>query len=128
MTQLGDTACGRGVTLQKKITISDVFDLIDNPLLCNYDCVSSPALFSVYTNDCRSVERFISEDDFFKCADGKALLGLIKEDKHLVHEKEVQSLVSWCDSTCVHLNTKKTKEGIIDFRNIHSIPPPLIIK
>ena len=38
------------------------------------NCASSPALFSVYTSDCRPVDSSISKDHLFKYADDKALL------------------------------------------------------
>ena len=90
-------------------------------------CVSSLALFSVYTSDCRPVDSFIPKDHLFNCADDKALLGLITENNHQIYETEVQNMVSWCDSNCLQLNTKKTKEMVTDFRKLHHDPPTLSI-
>ena len=89
--------------------------------------MSSPALFSVYTSDCRPVGSSISKDHLFKYAYDKALLGLITENNHQIYETEVQNLVSWCDSNCLQLNTKKTKEMVIDFRKFQHDPPKLSI-
>ena len=91
-------------------------------------CVSSLALFSVYTSDCRSVDSSISKDHLFKYADDKALLCLITENNQQIYETEVQNLVSWCDSNCLQLNTKKTKVMVIDFRKLQYDPPTLSIK
>ena len=52
-------------------------------------CVSSQALFSVYTSDCRPVDSSISKDHLFKYADDKGLLGLITENNHQIYETEV---------------------------------------
>ena len=89
--------------------------------------MSSPALFSVYTSDCRSVDSSISKDHLFKYSDDKALLGFITENNHQIYETEVQNLVLWCDSNCLQLNTKKTKEMVIDFRKLQHDPPTLSI-
>ena len=89
--------------------------------------MSSLALFSVYTSDCRPVDSSISKDHLFKNADDKALLGLITENNHQIYEAEVQNLVAWCDSNCLQLNTKKTKEMVIDFRKLQHDPPTLSI-
>ena len=88
-------------------------------------CVISPALFSVYTSHCRPVDSSISMDHIFEYADDKALLGLITENQ--IYETEVQNLVSWCDSNCFQVNTKKTKEMVIDFRKLQHDPPTLLI-
>ena len=89
--------------------------------------LSSPALFSVYTSDFRPVVSSIRKDHLFKYAYDKALLGLITENNHQIYETEVQNLVSWCDSNCLQLNTKKTKEMVIDFRKLQHDPPTLFI-
>ena len=51
-------------------------------------CVSSPALFSVYTSDCRPVDSSISKDHLFKYADDKVLLGLITENNHQIYMRQ----------------------------------------
>ena len=45
----------------------------------------------------------------------------------VIYETEVQNLVSWCDSNCLQLNTKKTKEMVIDFGKLRHDPPTLSI-
>ena len=90
-------------------------------------CVSSPALFSVYTSDCRPVDSSISKVHLFIYADDKALLGLITENNHQIYETEIQKLVSWFDTNYLQLNTKKTKEMVIDFRKFQHDPPTLSI-
>ena len=81
----------------------------------------------MYTRDCTPVDRSISKDHLFKYADDKALLVLITENNHQIYETEVQKLVSWCDSNCLQLNTKKTKEMVIDFRKLQHFPPTLSV-
>ena len=88
---------------------------------------SQQIMFSVYTSDCRPVDSTISKDHLFKYADDKALLGLITEHNHKIYETEVQNLVSWCDSNCLQLNTKKTKEMVIDFHKFQHDPLTLSI-
>ncbi len=93
------------------------------PGLC---CEFTSTVLSV-TSDCRPVDSSISKDHLFKYADDKALLGLIIENNHQIYETEVQNLVSLCDSNCLQLNTKKTKEMVIDFRKLQHDPPTLCI-
>ena len=90
-------------------------------------CVSSLALFTMYTGDCMPVNSSITKDRLFKYADDKALLGLITENNHQIYETEVQNLVSWCDSNCLQLNSKKAKQMVIDFRKLQHDPPTLSI-
>ena len=90
-------------------------------------CVTSLALFSVFTSDCRTVNSSFSKDHLFKYADDKTLLDLITENNHQIYQTEVQNLVSYCDSNCLQLNTKETKEMVIDFRKLQHDPPTLSI-
>ncbi len=43
------------------------------------------------------------------------MVGLVTNTKETAYREEVQSLVSWCHTNNLILNTKKTKEIIIDF-------------
>ena len=90
-------------------------------------CALSPALFSLYTSDCRPIPPE-SDDKLFKYADDKALVGLIKNNDSSSYIQEVNNLVSWCDNNCLELNPKKTKEMHIDFRKTATTPAPLTIK
>ena len=90
-------------------------------------CVISPALFSLYTADCKPIPSS-SSDALLKYADDKALIGLITKDDDTAFIQEVNNLVSWCDENFLHLNPKKTKEMQIDFRRNPKTPAPLVIK
>ena len=68
------------------------------------------------------VNSSITKDRLFKYADD-----LITENNHQIYETEVQNLVSWCDSNCLQLNSKKTKQMVIDFRKLQHDPPTLSI-
>jgi hypothetical protein len=75
-------------------------------------CVISPILFILYTNDCLCCE----QDCFMvKFADDTVLAGLLT-DTEVSYHNAVQHLVDWCNLNFLHLNSKKTKELIIDFR------------
>ena len=52
----------------------------------------------------------------------------MKKHRHQIYESEVQKLVSWFHSDCLKRNTKKTKETIINCRNIPCDPPSIVIK
>ena len=90
-------------------------------------CALSPALFSLYTSDCRPITPG-NRDKLFKYADDKALVGLINNNDHSAYIQEVNNLVSWCSENYLELNPKKTKEMHIDFRKNSPTPVPLTIK
>lgn len=87
-------------------------------------CVISPILFILYTNDCRCGD---NENMMIKYADDTVFVGLssISDDKY---RTSVQGMVSWCEENCLHLNTSKTKEIIMDFRRKQVDHQPLVIK
>lgn len=88
-------------------------------------CVMSPVLFSLYTDDCRSV---CSNCTIVKYADDTVILGKISDDKCDEYVSQVNQFVDWCKSNYLDLNIKKTKEMIIDYRTKNrSIPDPIII-
>ena len=75
-------------------------------------CVLSPIFYILYTDDCRSQH----DNQFFvKYADDTALLSLLSGD-YVDHGPALDDFVNWCDSSCLVLNTAKTKELVIDFR------------
>eukprot|EP00745_Piridium_sociabile_P003480 TRINITY_DN12039_c0_g1_i1.p1 TRINITY_DN12039_c0_g1~~TRINITY_DN12039_c0_g1_i1.p1 ORF type:complete len:561 (-),score=151.19 TRINITY_DN12039_c0_g1_i1:152-1588(-) len=87
-------------------------------------CVLSPALFTLYTADCRG------EEDcslLIKFADDTSLTGLIQQDESS-YRKAVDDLVAWCDDNFLLLNVTKTKELVIDFRKTAASVDPLLIK
>lgn len=76
-------------------------------------CVLSPVLFTLYTNDCRSL---FDDCTMIKYADDTVIIGKILNDDCRNYETQVQKFVEWCSENYLILNVKKTKEMIIDFR------------
>ncbi len=77
-------------------------------------CIS-PALFTIYTDDCRSE---CDRVKVVKFADDTAILGLL-DDTHesfSLFTSEIERFVSWCERHSLHLNVSKTKDMVIDFR------------
>ena len=75
-------------------------------------CVSSPPLFTVYTNDCISRHPSVS---FIKFSDDTAILCLMDNDTNtLVYKQEVNNFVRWCEDHHLTVNTKKTEEMVFD--------------
>ena len=85
-------------------------------------CVLSPLLYTLFTHDCSASS---PSNLIVKFADDTTVLGLINNNDEKEYRAEVQHLASWCDSNNLALNTKKTKEMIVDFRKKqpeHHIP------
>ena len=82
-------------------------------------CVLSPILFVLYTNDCRS-----SSDDIsvLKYADDTAIVGHIKGSE-TDYREYLTWFKDWCKENFLDLNSSKTKEMIIDFRNSKLVDP-----
>ena len=86
-------------------------------------CVLSPILFTIYTNECFST----SEDVFtIKFADDAVLSGLLSTSE-LSYRQEIANFTEWCQKNFLVLNTKKTKEIIIDFRKKKTTFMPIVI-
>ena len=77
--------------------------------------VLSPALYSIYTDSCRSSSDNIK---IIKFADDTAIQGLISNSVSS-YFNEIDLFVKWCKLHSLHLNVSKTKEIIIDFRKTH---------
>ena len=75
-------------------------------------CVLSPVLYTIYTNDFRSLHDSVS---VIKFADDTAIVGLIYTDENL-YRKTIADFQKWCGSNFLTLNVQKTKEMIVDFR------------
>jgi hypothetical protein len=88
-------------------------------------CVLSALLFIAYTNDYQPKSPNIYA---LKYADDTALIGLISNNDDSAYLDEVHSMVSWCDDNFLHLNVKKTKELVFDFRKKKSPTSTLSIK
>ena len=77
-------------------------------------CIS-PALFTIYTDDCRSENEYVK---IVKFADDTAILGLLNETdaSFRLFLDEIERFVSWCARHSLQLNVSKTKDMIFDFR------------
>ena len=87
-------------------------------------CVLSPALFVLYTADCRSKE---DGNVMVKFADDTSLSGLIQEDDSS-YRQAVEELIEWCDRNYLELNVTKTKELVINFRRAKVNRDPIVIR
>ena len=84
-------------------------------------CVSSPFLFTLYTNDCVS-----SEPNQFtvKFSDDTVILSLHTKHTNLsVHQLAVDKFVNWCDAHSLLINTTKTVEMLLDPRSMGDQSP-----
>ncbi|KAK7901608.1 hypothetical protein WMY93_018377 [Mugilogobius chulae] len=88
-------------------------------------CVLSPLLYTLYTHDCLASS---ASNLIVKFADDTTVLGLITNNDEANYRREVQHLESWCHNNNLVLNTKKTKEIVVDFRRRgHTDHQPLFI-
>ncbi|KAK9541954.1 hypothetical protein VZT92_001964 [Zoarces viviparus] len=88
-------------------------------------CVLSPALFTLFTQDCSPT---YSSNTKVKFADDTTVVGLISNNHETHYRQEVQHLAEWCSDNNLVLNTTKTKEVIVDFRRSRkTTPSPLYI-
>ncbi|KAK3514039.1 hypothetical protein QTP70_002496 [Hemibagrus guttatus] len=76
-------------------------------------CVLSPLLYSLFTHNCRPV---YGSNSIIKFADDTTVNGLISDNNETGYRAELQHLVAWCADNNLLLNTRKTKELIIDFK------------
>ena len=87
-------------------------------------CVSSPVLFTLYTNDCTNSH---TGNLVFKFSDDTAILGLLHKDSStLAYFSEIENFVQWCDAHYLSLNVKKTKELVLDPRSVGDHSPVVI--
>ncbi len=87
--------------------------------------VSSPVLFALYANDCRST---YTNNYIMKYADDIAILSRLCKDMDLTsYPSEINTFIQWCDKNCLVLNVKKTQEMVLDPRSV-SEHKPVIIK
>jgi len=80
-------------------------------------CVSSPILFTLFTNECSSKH---SKNYIFKYSDDTAILSLLDVDDNIgdVYLPEISQFVQWCDKNDLIINIKKTEEIIFDPKGI----------
>ena len=92
---------------------------IKSPVLVSYTgapqgCILSPFLYTLYTNDCRSVD---PSTQFVRFSDDTAMLALLSDfASYQSYLSSVLCFSSWCSNNFLHLNVSKTKEMCIDFR------------
>ncbi|XP_072304515.1 MAGUK p55 subfamily member 6b [Eucyclogobius newberryi] len=60
-------------------------------------------------------------------ADDTTVVGLISNNDEMAYRKEVQHLAEWCAANNLALNTKKTKELMVDFRKKSCTHTPILI-
>uniref|UniRef100_A0A3P9JKF7 Reverse transcriptase domain-containing protein n=1 Tax=Oryzias latipes TaxID=8090 RepID=A0A3P9JKF7_ORYLA len=87
-------------------------------------CVLSPLLYCLYTYDCSPQ---YDSNLIVKFADDTTVVGLISKGDEAAYREEVLKLAAWCSDNNLALNTKKTKEIIVDFRRHSTDPAPLYI-
>ena len=85
-------------------------------------CVLSPALFTLYTSDCRCTARDTLQVKF---SDDTSLTGLITTSENS-YRCAVEKLVGWCNDDHLFLNVSKTKEIVVDVRRDPPPPRPLV--
>lgn len=85
---------------------------------------SSPKEKMLYTHDCIPAHQ---NNTIVKFADDTTVVGLISGGDESAYRDEVERLSSWCKDNNLLLNTKKTKELIIDYRRHKTEIQPLII-
>lgn len=86
--------------------------------------VSSPVLFTVYTNDCRNSQpgNFV-----IKFSDDTIILSLLYgEDSPSAYHSEIAYFKDWCEKNHLILNTIKTKEVIFDPKEVRVHDPVVI--
>ena len=89
--------------------------------------IISPTLFNVHTNDIEDSIHKSIEADAHKYANDCTLDESVKEG-NVSHMQEVcDSMQKWADADKMALNSKKTKDMWICFRDCISEPPPLSI-
>ena len=76
-------------------------------------CILSPFLFSLYTNEMRSHHKDVN---VIKYAEDTLIMGQIYDDDDIQYVTAINYIIEWCCENQLHLNERKTKELIIDFR------------
>ena len=73
----------------------------------------SPFFYSLFTYDCESLH---DSNTIVKFADDTTVGGRVRNNDETAYRGEVQHQAEWCTNNNLVLNTKKTKEIVVDFR------------
>ena len=88
-------------------------------------CVLSPLLYTLYTNDCRSVD---PSTQFVRFSDDTSMFALWSDfASYQSYLSSVVCFSSCCGNNILHLNDSKTKEMCIDVRRNRTVISPIII-
>ena len=86
-------------------------------------CVLYPVLYSIYTNDYRTMDENIC---LIKFADDTTLHCLLSNSEE-AYRSEVNRFCEWCKNNHLTLNVDKTKEIVFDYRRKKEPITPLLI-
>ena len=84
----------------------------------------SPLLYSLFTHDRVAAH---NSNTIIKFADDMTVVGLITDDDETAYREDVRDLAVWCQDNILSLNFSKTKELVMDYRNLRTEHVPLHI-
>ena len=88
-------------------------------------CVLSPFVYTLYTNDCRSVD---PSTQFVRFSDDTAMVALLSDcASYQSYLSSVVRFSSWGSKQILHLNVSNTNEMWIDFRRNRTVINPIVI-
>ncbi len=119
---------GRTIPLTSRTQVVKINNTLSDPKITHtgapQGCVSSPVLFTLYTNDCISSN---TRNYIFKLSDDTAILSLLYKDSDLsFYHSEIKTFEQWCDASKLILNVKKTEEIVFDPRAV-GVHSPVVI-
>ena len=87
-------------------------------------CVLSPLLYTLYTHDFSPTH---ASNSIIKFADDTTVVGLISGGDESAYRDEVERLAVQSTENNLSLNSKKTREIIVDFRRKKTAIQPLVV-
>ncbi|KAI3361641.1 hypothetical protein L3Q82_002006 [Scortum barcoo] len=107
--------------------LSEVEQRLSDLLWAENIAVNILCFFTGYSTQFRSKNDTSYKDNtILRFADDTTVIGLISGGDETAYRREVASLVKWCDSNNLSLNTDKTKEMVLDLRRERRQHQPLI--